>query len=389
MRFNLSKWALEHRSFVAYLMLASVVLGILSYLELGRDEDPAFAIRTMVVRAAWPGATIDDTLNQITERLEQRLRETPHLDYLRSFTSPGVTTIYVNLKGSTLAGDIPDISYHVRKSIGDMRGMLPAGVVGPAFDDEFGDTFSIVYGFTADGFTQRELRDYVEAIRSRLFQVPDVSKVDMLGEQNETIYVEFSSQLLAGIGIDRNTLISALQAQNVVTPAGVIQTGNEKLLLRVSGSFQSVQDVRNVSFVAHGRSLRLADIADVRRGYTDPPQPLFRVSGKPAIGLAIAMRTGGDVLTLGRNVTREMQAIVADLPVGIEPFLVSDQPRVVASAISEFTDSLWQAIVIIMGISILSLGVRAGAVVALSIPLTLAITFPLMQIFGIDHNASR
>ncbi len=384
MRFNLSKWALEHRSFVVYLMLASVVLGVLSYLQLGRDEDPAFTIRTMVVRAAWPGATIDDTLDQVTERLEQTLRETPHLDYLRSFTSPGVTTIYVNLKGSTPGSEIPDIWYHVRKSVSDMRSTLPAGVVGPAFDDEFGDTFSIIYGFTADGFTQRELRDYVETIRSRLFQVPDVAKVDMLGEQNETIYVEFSPQLLAGVGIDRNTLISALQAQNVVAPAGVIQTGNEKLLLRVSGSFHSVQDVRNVSFVADGRMVRLGDIADVRRGYTDPPQPLFRVNGKPAIGLAIVMRKGGDVLALGRNVARTMKTIVADLPVGIEPILVSDQPRVVSSAITEFTDSLWQAIVIIMGVSILSLGMRAGAVVALSIPLTLAITFPLMQLFGID-----
>ena len=384
MLFNLSKWALEHRSFVTYLMLASVALGVLSYLQLGRDEDPAFAIRTMVVRAAWPGATIDDTLDQITERLEQTLRETPHLDYLRSFTSPGVTTIYVNLKGSTPAGEVSDIWYHVRKNISDTRSRLPAGVVGPGFDDEFGDTFSIVYGFTADGFTLRELRDHVEAIRARLFQVPDVAKVDMIGAQDETIYVEFSPQLLAGVGIDRNTLISALQAQNVVTPAGVIQTANEKLLLRVSGSFQSVQDVRNVNFVANGRLLRLDDIAEVRRGYTDPPQPLFRVNGKPAIGLAIAMRTGGDVLTLGRNVAREMQAIVADLPIGIEPILVSDQPRVVASAITEFTDSLWQAIVIIMAVSVLSLGVRAGAVVALSIPLTLAITFPLMQLFGID-----
>ena len=384
MQFNLSKWALEHRSFVVYLMLASVVLGVLSYLQLGRDEDPAFTIRTMVVRATWPGATIDDTLDQVTERLEQTLRETPHLDYLRSFTSPGVTTIYVNLKGSTPGSEIPDIWYHVRKNVSDMRSTLPTGVVGPAFDDEFGDTFSIIYGFTADGFTQRELRDYVEAIRSRLFQVPDVAKVDMLGEQNETIYVEFSPQLLAGIGIDRNTLISALKAQNVVTPAGVVQTGNEKLLLRVSGSFHSVQDVRNVSFVANDRLLRLGDIADVRRGYTDPPQPLFRVNGKPTIGLAIAMRKGGDVLALGRNVTRAMKAIVANLPVGIDPVLVSDQPRVVSSAITEFTDSLWQAIVIIMGVSILSLGLRAGAVVALSIPLTLAITFPLMQLFGID-----
>lgn len=384
MRFNLSKWALEHRSFVVYLMLASVVLGVLSYLRLGRDEDPAFAIKTMVVRAAWPGATIEDTLDQVTERLEQTLRETPHLDYLRSFTSPGATTIFVNLEGSTAAREIPDIWYHVRKNIGDMRSTLPSGVVGPGFDDEFGDTFSIIYGFTADGFTQRELRDYVDTIRSRLFQVPDVAKVDMLGEQNEAIYVEFSPQLLAGLGIDRNGLISVLQAQNVVTPAGVIQTGNEKLLLRVSGSFHSAQDVRNVSFVASGHLLRLGDIADVRRGYSDPPQPLFRVNGQPAIGLAIAMRKGGDVLTLGRNVARAMKAIVAGLPVGIEPILVSDQSRVVSSAISEFTDSLWQAIVIIMGISILSLGARAGAVVALSIPLTMVITFPLMQLFGID-----
>ena len=384
MSFNVSKWALEHRSFVVFLMLASVVLGVLSFLRLGRDEDPAFVIKTMVVRAAWPGATIEDTLNQVTERLEQTLRETPNLDFLRSFTSPGLTTIFVNLKGSTPANEVPDIWYHVRKSIGDMRNTLPAGVVGPGFDDEFGDTFGIIYGFTADGFTHRELRDYVEKIRSRLFQVPDVSKVDMLGAQDETIFVEFSTQQLAGLGIDRNTLVSVLRAQNVVTPAGVIQTGDERLLLRVSGSFHSVQDVRNVSFVANGRLVRLSDIAEVRRGYTDPPQPLFRVNGKPAIGLAISMREGGDVLALGRNVTQTMKSIVEDLPIGINPILVSDQPQVVASAITDFTNSLWQAIVIIMGISILSLGLRAGAVVALSIPLTLAITFPIMQLFGID-----
>ncbi len=384
MSFNVSKWALEHRSFVIFLMLGSVVLGVLSFLRLGRDEDPAFVIKTMVVRAAWPGATIEDTLNQVTERLEQTLRETPNLDFLRSFTSPGLTTIFVNLKGSTPPNEVPDIWYHVRKSIGDMRSTLPAGVVGPGFDDEFGDTFGIIYGFTADGFTHRELRDYVEKIRSRLFQVPDVSKVDMLGAQDETIFVEFSTQQLAGLGIDRNTLVSVLRAQNVVTPAGVIQTGDERLLLRVSGSFHSVQDVRNVSFVANGRLVRLSDIAEVRRGFVDPPQPLFRVNGKPAIGLAISMREGGDVLALGRNVAQTMKSIVADLPIGIDPILVSDQPQVVDSAITDFTDSLWQAIVIIMGISILSLGLRAGAVVALSIPLTLAITFPIMQLFGID-----
>jgi multidrug efflux pump subunit AcrB len=369
---------------VAFLMLVSVLLGVSSYVRLGRDEDPAFVIKTMVVHAAWPGATLDDTMQQVTERLEQTLRETPNLDFLRSFTTPGTATIFINLQGSTPASEVPDIWYHVRKSIADARANLPSGVVGPSFDDEFGDTFGIIYGFTADGFTHRELRDYVEKIRSRLFRVRDVVKVDMLGAQDETIFVEFSTQLLAGLGIDRNVIASALRAQNVVTPAGVIQTGQDRLLLRVSGSYRSVEDVRRVSFVAGGRVVRLSDIADVRRGYADPPQPLFRVNGKPAIGLAIAMRKGGDVLALGRNVERAMQAITADLPLGIEPVLVSDQPRVVRGAIAEFTDSLWQAIVIIMAVSIVSLGLRAGAVVALSIPLTMAITFPLMIFFGVD-----
>jgi multidrug efflux pump subunit AcrB len=384
MGFNLSRWALSHRSLVVFLMLVSVVIGVTSYLRLGRDEDPAFVIKTMVVHAAWPGATIDDTMQQVTERLEQTLRETPNLDFLRSFTSPGATTIFVNLQGSTRASEVPDIWYNVRKSLGDARGKLPSGVIGPAFDDEFGDTFGIVYGFTADGFTHRELRDYVEKVRSRLFRVRDVVKVDMLGAQDETIFVEFSAQLLAGLGIDRNALVSALRAQNVVTPAGVVQTGQEKLLLRVTGSYHSAEDVRRVSFVTNGRVVRLSDIADVRRGYADPPQPLFRVNGRPAIGLAIAMRKGGDVLALGRNVEQAMQVITADLPLGIEPVLVSDQPRVVEGAIAEFTDSLWQAIVIIMAVSILSLGLRAGAVVALSIPLTMAITFPLMMFLGVD-----
>lgn len=384
MRFNLSEWALNHRSFVIYLMIASVVLGVLTYLRLGRDEDPAFSIKTMVVSARWPGATIDDTLDQLTERLEQTLRETPHLDYLRSYTGPGTTTIFVNLQGTTTPAEVADTWYQVRKNVGDVRRTLPDGVIGPDFNDEFGETYGIIYGFTADGFSHRELLDYVEDIRTHLFRVPDVVKVDMLGAQNETIYVEFSAHLLAGLGIDRNTLLAVLRSQNVVTPAGVIQTPEEKLLLRVSGSFQSVDDVRNVSFVANGRMVRLSDIAEVRRGYPDPPQPLFRVNGKPAIGLAIAMRKGGDVLALGRNVRQAMDRVVADLPIGIDPILVSDQPRVVASAISDFTDSLWQAIVIIMAVSIVSLGLRAGTVVALSIPLTMAITFPIMALFGID-----
>ena len=381
---NLSEWALKHRSFVIYLMVATVVAGLVSYSRLGRDEDPPFVIKTMVVTAAWPGATIEDTLQQVTERLERTLQETPSLDFVRSYTSPGMTTIFVDLKQATRAKEVPDIWYHVRKSIGDIRHTLPAGVLGPFFNDEFGDTFGIIYGFTADGFTHRELRDYVEDVRSRLLQVPDVLKIEVLGAQDEKIFVEFSTRQLAGLGIDRAALVSALQAQNSVIPSGVIQTGDEKLLLRVSGAFDSEASILAVNFVANGRLIRLRDIAQVHRTYADPPQPMFRVNGEPAIGLAIAMREGGDILTLGKNIKHAMQEVTANLPIGIEPTLVADQPHVVDHAIGEFTTSLWQAIVIIMAVSFISLGIRAGTVVALSIPLTLALEFPIMQIAGID-----
>jgi multidrug efflux pump len=381
---NLSEWALRHRSLTIYLMIVAVVAGVVSYSRLGRSEDPAFVIKTMVVQAAWPGATIEDTLNQVTERLERTLQETPKLDFLRSYTRPGVATIFVNLEGSATASEVADTWYHVRKSIGDIRHTLPAGIVGPGFNDEFGDTFGIIYGFTADGFTHRELRDRAEEVRSKLLQVPDVSKIEILGAQDEKVFVEFSMRELASLGIDRSALIAALQAQNVVQPAGTIQTGYETLLLRVSGAFRSEQDVLDVNFVVGGRMLRLSDIAQVRRGYADPPQPLFRVDGEPAIGLAIAMREGGDILALGQNIARAMAEMTADLPIGIEPKLVADQAVTVRSAIGEFMTSLWQAIAIILVVSFVSLGVRPGLIIALSIPLTLAIVFAVMQLVHID-----
>jgi len=384
MRFNVSEWALNHKSFVVYCMIALMVVGALSYYRLGRNEDPAFTFRTMVVQAAWPGATLQETLDQVTERLEQTLKETPRLDFLRSYTSAGVTTIFVTLQGSTPAREVPDIWYQVRKSIGDIRHTLPAGVVGPGFNDEFGDTFGIIYGFTAYGFTHRELRDYVEKIRARLLRVPDVSKVEIMGAQDEKIIVEFSTEKLAGLGIDRAALIAALQAQNAVSPAGTLQTGDEQIALRVSGAFESELDILAINIVSNGRLIRLGDIADVRRIYVDPPQPMFRVNGKPAIGVAVAMREGGDILALGHNLKRTMDEITADLPIGIETTLVADQSSVVRSAIGEFMTSLWQAIAIIMAVSVVSLGVRAGAIVAFSIPLTLAIVFPVMQFVSID-----
>ncbi|RDI50514.1 multidrug efflux pump subunit AcrB [Microvirga subterranea] len=382
--FNLSEWAIRHRSLVAYFMLVLVIAGIASYFRLGRSEDPAFTIKTMVVQALWPGATIDDTLLQVTERLERKLQETPNLDYLRSYTTAGQTTIFVNLKGETPAAQVPDIWYQVRKKVGDIRSMLPQGIVGPGFNDEFGDTYGIVYGFTADGFTHRELRDYVDDVRSRLLQVPDVSKIDVIGAQDERIYVEFSAAQLAGLGINRSALIAALQAQNAVTPAGVVQTGDEKILLRISGAFRSEHDILAINFAANGRLIRLGDIARVARGPADPPQPIFRVNGQDAIGLAIAMREGGDILTLGRNVEQAMAEIIADLPIGIEPKLVAKQPVTVENAVDEFMEALWEAVAIVLAVSFISLGLRAGAVVALSIPLVLAIVFVAMEFFGID-----
>jgi multidrug efflux pump subunit AcrB len=386
---NLSEWAIKRRSLIVYFMLAAVIAGSLSFLRLGRGEDPAFTFRTMVVFAAWPGASLEDTLLQVTERIERTLQETRQLDRVRSYSTAGFTTIFVELKQSTPPEDVPDIWYQVRKNIGDMRITLPQGVIGPGFNDDFGDTFGIIYGFTSDGFSQRELRDHVEKVRSRLLAAPDVSKIEILGAQDERIYLEFSTAKLAGLGLSYPALVASLQAQNIVRPAGVLHTPQERVFLRVSGGFDSEEDLKAVNFSINGRMLRLSDIADVRRGTVDPPQPMFRVNGKPAIGLAIAMRDGGDILALGKNITAAMDEIRADLPVGIEPTLVSDQAVTVDVAIDDFMTSLWQAILIILGASFVALGVRPGAVVALAIPLTLAIVFAVMEVFAIDlHRIS-
>lgn len=381
---NLSGWALRTRPLIVYLMLVAVLAGIAAYLRLGRNEDPAFTIRTMVVQAAWPGATIEETVKQVTERIERRLQETPGLDDLRSYTTAGVATIFVDLKGSVKAAEVPAIWQRVRNDVNDIWRTLPQGVVGPGFNDRFGDVFGIIYGFVGEGFTHRELRDHVEAARSRLLEVPDVSKVEIIGAQDERIFVEFSMQQLASLGIDRGAVLAALALQNAIRPAGVVQTGDERISVRVTGSFQSEQDLLDINLVAGDRVFRLRDLAEVRRGYADPPQPMFRVNGQPAIGLAVAMREGGDILALGESVRKAMVEITADLPVGIEPVLVADQAVTVESAIAEFMTSLWQAVAIILAVSFLSLGIRPGLVVACAIPLTLAVVFSLMLIAGID-----
>lgn len=308
---------------------------------------------------------------------------------MRSYTTAGQTTIFVDLKQSTRPEDVPNVWYEVRRNIGDIRHTLPQGVVGPVFNDDFGSTFGIIYAFTADGYTFRELRDHVEAARSRLLRVPDVAEIEVLGAQDEQIFIEFSARELAGLRLDFPAILGALQAQNVVRPAGTLHTERERVFLRVSGAFDSERDIEELNLVIAGRNLRLGDFATVRRGFADPPQPMFRVNGQPAIGLAIAMRDAGDILALGRNVRAEMDDIRRGLPHGIEPTLVADQAVTVDVAINDFLASLWQAIIIILVCSFVSLGVRPGAVVALSIPLTLAIVFAIMDFADIDlHRVS-
>jgi multidrug efflux pump len=381
---NLSDWALRHRALVWFLMVMILAAGIFSYRHLGRNEDPAFTVKVMIVQASWPGATVKETIQEVTDRIERKLQETPGLDSILSYTTAGRTTVFVNLSGATPGSEVAQVWYQVRKKMDDIRGTLPAGVLGPGFNDEFGDTYGIVYAFTADGFTPRQLRDYVESSRSQLLQVADVSKIDVFGAQDEKIYIEFSSRQLAGLKLDPTALISALRAQNAVTPAGVVETADERILVQVTGGFHDEEGLRGVNFVVDGRIFRLSDIATVRRGYADPPQPMFRYNGVPAIGLGIAMRGGGDVLALGRNVSAVMRTVTAGLPVGIEPHLVAAQPQVVRVAVNDFMAALWEAIAIVLGVSFLSLGVRAGAVVACSIPLVLAAVFVTMEVSDID-----
>ena len=308
----------------------------------------------------------------------------PNLDYLKSYTKPGESVVFVNLKDSTRASDVPDLWYQVRKKVGDIKQTLPAGVQGPFFNDEFGDTYSLIFALTSDGFSKRELRDYAERVRAELLGVPDVAKIDLLGTQDEKIYLEFSTQQLAAMGLDVSQLVQTLQPQNAIQPSGTVNADVEKIAIRVSGQFTSEESLKAVNFRVNGRFFRLSDIAKVRRGYVDPQQPMFRYNGTPAIGLAISMTKNADVLAFGEHIKERLAKVTADLPVGIETHLVADQPQVVEEAVGEFIKTLIEAIAIVLAVSFLSLGWRPGIVVAIAIPLVLAITFVVMKLSGIS-----
>ncbi|MGJ5132674.1 efflux RND transporter permease subunit [Bradyrhizobium oligotrophicum] len=382
--FNLSDWALEHRSLVWYFMIAFMAAGLFSYVHLGREEDPSFTIKTMLIQAKWPGASAEEMTRQVTDRIEKKLEELPALDYTKSLTVPGQTTVFVNLRDTTKARDVVPTWLQVRNLINDIRGDFPSGVVGPGFNDRFGDVFGNIYAFTSDGLSQRQLRDRVEEVRAKVLTVPNVGRVDIVGAQNEVIYLEFSPRKVAALGIDQRTILNALQAQNAVSPSGVLQAGPERVAVRVSGQFTSEESLKAINLRINDRFFPLTDVATITRGYEDPPTSLFRFNGQPAIGLAIGMKAGANLLDFGEALKEEMTKVVADLPVGVGVHLVSDQPKIVEEAVGGFTKALYEAVIIVLAISFVSLGVRAGLVVAISIPLVLAITFLFMAYTGIS-----
>ncbi|MGH8335752.1 MAG: efflux RND transporter permease subunit, partial [Gammaproteobacteria bacterium] len=343
-----------------------------------------FTVRSMVVQAYWPGSTIDQMQNQVTDKLEKKLQSIAEIDYIKSYVEAGQTQLTVTLRDDVAPADVPGVWYQVRKDIGDIKYTLPQGVQGPFFNDEFGTTFGNIYALTADGFSYAQMKDFADTARNAFLRVPDVDQVNIIGAQDERIYIEYSNAKLSTLGINPDQIVATLKTQNGVDPAGVIQTRAEQIQLRVSGDFQSVQSIRNIGIYANNHVFRLGDVAEVIRGYVDPPTSKMFFNGKPAIGLAISMRSGGDVLKLGKQLNTTTARLVSEFPIGVQLNTVSDQPRVVKSAIGEFTDSLYEAVGIVLLVCFLSLGLRTGFVVALCIPFVLAVTFLAMYMLGID-----
>ncbi len=388
-RFNLSAAALEYRELTLFFLLAIAIGGVAAYFQLGQREDPDFAFRAMVIRTLWPGATTEQVDRQITDRIEKKLQETPYFKWTRSYSKPGESLIVLELLDVAAPKDVPEIWYQVRKKVGDIRQALPAETIGPFFNDEFGDVFGSIYAFTADGFTHSELRDYVERVRQELLRLPNVAKIELVGVQDDKIFVELSTKKLASLGIDPTIIGQALQVQNAIASPGSVETKENSVSLRVSGQLDSVKAVSDLLLRANGQTFRLGDIASVTRGYADPPVSFMRSGGKPAIGVAVSMVASGDVLQLGTDLKQTMARLKADLPIGIEFRQVSDQPAVVKDSVGEFMRSLAEAVAIVLVVSFLSLGARAGLVVALTIPLVLAATFLAMRFFSIDlHRIS-
>ncbi len=400
--FNLSKWALDHAPLTRYLMLVLMLLGAFAYFQLGQDEDPPFTFRAMVVRTYWPGATAQQVAEQVTDKLERTLQEAPYADKIRSYSKPGESQIIFQIKDSSKASEVANVWYTVRKKIGDMRGTLPAGVQGPFFNDDFGDVYGVIYALESEGFSYAELKTLADDVRQQLLRVKDVAKVDQFGVQDEKVFIEISQKRLAQLGLDFNAVLQQLGSQNAVESAGTIQSPLDVVQVRVGGQFTNVDQLREMPIRgSSGNQLKLGDIAEIRRGYIDPPAVKVHHQGKEVIALGVSMTKGGDIIALGKALRAATVSIDKQLPLGVKLAQVQDQPVAVASSVNEFVRVLIEAVAIVLAVSIISLGLhkggrfgwyidmRPGLVVAITIPLVLAVTFLAMNYFGIGlHKIS-
>ena len=404
--FNLSRWALEHAALTRYLMVVLMVLGLASYFQLGQDEDPPFTFRAMVVRTYWPGATAQQVAEQVTSKIERTLQEAPFADKIRSYSKPGESQIIFQIKDASKASDVANVWYAVRKKVGDMRVTLPAGVVGPFFNDDFGDVYGVIYALESDGFSYAEVKTFADDVRQKLLRVPDVAKVELFGAQDEKLFVEISQKRLSQMGLDMNQVLSQLGQQNAVESAGAVQTPLDVVQVRVQGQFNAVEDLQAMPIRAGGQQIRLGDIATIQRGYVDPPAVMVRHQGKEVIALGVSMVKGGDIIALGKALKTSVDEIQVGLPLGVNLVSVQDQPKAVAKSVNEFVSVLIEAVVIVLAVSFIALGfhrrsgnhpfykrwyvdMRPGLVVGITIPLVLAVTFLAMHYFGIGlHKIS-
>ncbi|CAM4358573.1 Endolytic murein transglycosylase [Bordetella tumbae] len=388
-RFNLSAWALRHQALVVFLISLATLLGVLSYSQLAQSEDPPFTFRVMVIRTFWPGATADQIREQVTDRIAKKLQETPYTDFIRSYSRPGESLVFFTMKDSAPAKDVPEEWYQVRKKVGDIQATLPRGVQGPFFNDEFGDVYTNIYTLEGDGFSPATLRDYADAMRTVLLRVPGVAKVDYFGEQEERIYVEIPNAQLTRLGISPEVIGRAIDAQNGVNAAGTLTTADDRIFVRPSGQIQDMRALAETLLRVNGSTVRLGDIATIRRGYIDPPVTEMRAGGKRVLGIGITMQPNGNVIKLGQALDIQTAQLSEFLPAGLTLTQVSSMPHAVSHSVDEFLRSVAEAVVIVLLVSLVSLGMRNGMVVVISIPIVLAITALFMYLFGIGlHKVS-
>ncbi|TGW20226.1 efflux RND transporter permease subunit [Stenotrophomonas maltophilia] len=388
-RFNLSEWALSNRPLVLFAMLAFALIGAWSYKHLGQSEDPPFTFKAMVVRTLWPGATAEQVSRQVTEPIEKALMNTGEYEFIRSYSRPGESQVIFMARDSLRSRQIPDLWYQVRKRVGDIRATLPREIVGPFFNDEFGDTYGNIYALTGKGFDYAVMRDYADRIQLELQRVPDVGKIDLVGLQDEKVWIELSNTRLATLGVSMQQVQQALADQNAITGTSFFETATDRVQLRVTGQFNDIEAIRQFPIRAGDRTVHLGDIAEVKRGFADPASPKMRFMGEEAIGLAVAMKDGGDILKLGANLDAEFERLQKTLPAGMQLRKVSDQPESVEESVGEFVQVLTEAVVIVLLVSFFSLGLRTGLVVGVTIPLVLAMTFFVMHYFDIGlHKIS-